>query len=122
MTLATAERTWQALAWDANTRVAMAEPNMERAHECLANALSTMEGFEVPLAAWRVHATAVALYEGTGNRVAVKQHRARSRATILRLANSLAAEEPLRTTFLSAPAIANILGDARTTMRRAGVT
>ena len=67
MTLATAERTWQALAREANTRVAMAEPNMERAHECLANALATMEGFEVPLAAWRVHATAAALYERTGH-------------------------------------------------------
>jgi len=93
---------------------------MARAHECLAKALSTMEGFEVPLAAWRVHATAAALYEGTGNRGAVEQHRERSRATIRRLANSLAAEEPLRTTFLSAPAVANILGEARTTMRRAG--
>ena len=122
VTLATAERTWQTLAWDANTRVAMAEPNVERAHECLANALSTMKGFEVPLAAWRVHVTAAALYESTGNRVAVEQHRARSRATILRLANSLAAEEPLRTTFLSAPAVANILEDARTTMRRADGT
>jgi hypothetical protein len=48
--------------------------------------------------------------EGTGNSV-MEQHRARSRATILRLANSLAAEEPLRTTFLSAPAVAKILGD-----------
>ena len=122
MTLATAERTWQALAWDANTRVAMAESNMERAHECITNALSAMEDFEVPLAAWRVHATAAALYEGTGNNVAVAHHHARSRATILTLANSLAAEEPLRTTFLSAPAVARILGDAGTTMSRAGGT
>jgi hypothetical protein len=122
VTLATAERTWQALAWDANTRVAMAASSMARAHECLANALSTMEGFEVPLAAWRVHATAAALYAGPGNRVAVERHCAHSRATILRLANSLAAEEPLRTTFLSAPAVAHILGDARTTMRRADGT
>jgi hypothetical protein len=100
----------------------MAEPNMERAHECLANALSTMEGVEVPLAAWRVHATAAALYEGTGNSVAVAHHQARSRATILTLANSLAAEEPLRTTFLAAPAVARILGDAETTTSRAGGT
>jgi hypothetical protein len=120
VTLATAERTWQALAWDANARVAMAASSMARAHECLANALSTMEGFEVPLAAWRVHATAAALYEGTGNRDAGEQHRVHSRATIHRLANSLAAEEPLRTTFLSAPAIAHILGDARTTISAKG--
>ena len=120
VTLATAERTWQALAWDANTRVAMAESNMARAHECLTNALSTMEDFEVPLAAWRVHATAAALYAGTGNSVAAAHHQARSHATLLTLANSLAADEPLRTTFLSAPAVANILGDAGTTRRRTG--
>jgi tetratricopeptide (TPR) repeat protein len=119
VTLATAERTWQALAWDAHARVAMAASSLARAHECLASALSITEGFEVPLAAWRVHATAAVVYAGTGNRVAVARHRARSRATILRLANSLAAEEPLRTTFLAAPAVAPILGDARTTMRRA---
>jgi hypothetical protein len=122
VTMATAERTWQALAWEANTRVAMAEPNMERAHECIANALSTIEGFEVPLAYWRVHATAAALYAGTEKSAEVAHHRARSRATILRLANSLAADEPLRTTFLSAPAVANILGDAKTTVRHAGGT
>jgi hypothetical protein len=29
----------------------------------MAKALVTMEGFEVPLAAWRVHATAAELYE-----------------------------------------------------------
>jgi tetratricopeptide (TPR) repeat protein len=51
VTLATAERTWQALAWEANARVAMAQRDFERAHECVAKALSTMEGFEVPLAA-----------------------------------------------------------------------
>jgi len=37
VTLATAERTWQALAWDANTRVAMAGSAMKRAHECIAS-------------------------------------------------------------------------------------
>ena len=32
-----------------------------RARDCIANALSTMEGFEVPLAGWQVHATAAEL-------------------------------------------------------------
>jgi hypothetical protein len=60
-TLATAERTWQALAWEASARVAVASLDWERAHECIANALAVMEGFETPLAAWRVHATAADL-------------------------------------------------------------
>ncbi len=33
LTLATAERTWQALAWEASTRVAMAEDDHHRAAE-----------------------------------------------------------------------------------------
>jgi hypothetical protein len=55
-----------------------------------------------------------------GNTALAEQCREHSRATILSLANSLAAEAPLRTTFLSAPNVANILGDAGITMRRAG--
>jgi hypothetical protein len=111
-TLATAERTWQALAWDATVRVAIAAGDLARAHACMAQALVTMEGFEVPLAAWRVHATAAALYECTGDSGMADHHRDLSRTTILYLAQSLPAEEPLRHTFLSAPAVAKVLRDA----------
>ena len=109
VTLATAERTWQALAWEATARVAMAEGDRKRAKECIAKALSTMEGFEVPLAAWRVHATASELYALAGNKRSSKYHRELSRTTILKLANSLPAENALRQAFLSAPSIAKIL-------------
>jgi hypothetical protein len=71
----------------------------------------TMEGFEVPLAAWRVHATAAELYEHTGNSGAADHHRDLSRTTILQLAQSLPVEEPLRDTFLSAPFVCKVLGD-----------
>src|SRR5258708_13038787 len=47
---ATAEHTWQALAWEVNARVAMAELDLTKAQECIARGLSAMEGFEVPLA------------------------------------------------------------------------
>jgi len=94
-TLATAERTWQALAWDATARVALAAGDLAQAHTCLAQALVTMEDVEVPLAAWRVHATAAALYERTGKSGEADHHRALSRATILQLAQSLPAAEPL---------------------------
>ena len=82
----------------------------------------TMEDVEVPLAAWRVHATAAALSERTGKSGEADHHRALSRTTILQLAQSLPAAEPLRHTFLSAPAVAKVLGDAermsRSTERR----
>ncbi len=114
VTQATAERTWQALAWEANARLAMAEVDLERTRDCIAKALSTMEGFEVPLAAWRVHATAAELCRGRKNSESSEHHHQLSRATILKLADSLAAEEPLRKTFLSAPSVRKVLGNADT--------
>jgi tetratricopeptide (TPR) repeat protein len=111
--LATAERTWQGLAWEINARVALSNGNLDRARECIEKAVSTVQGFEGPLAVWRVHATAAYIDEESGNVEAARLHRDISRATILRLANSLPEEEPLRAIFLSAPAVARILsGDA----------
>ena len=109
MTLTTAERTWQALAWEANARVAQAEPDLIRAKNCVDKALQTMEGFELPLAAWRVHATAAEIDAASGNLQSARSHREVSRATILQLANSLPAKEPLRLIFLAAPAVARVL-------------
>lgn len=112
LALATAERTWQALAWEANARLAIAELDLVSARDCIAKALSTMEGFEVPLAAWRVHSTAGEVCALSGNNDLVEHHRELSRTTIMRLANSLGPEEPLRTTFLSAPSVRKVLGNA----------
>jgi DNA-binding winged helix-turn-helix (wHTH) protein/tetratricopeptide (TPR) repeat protein len=115
VTLATEGRTWQALAWEAQARVAAADLDLQRAQECIAQAVVTMEGFEVPLAAWRVHATAAALYARMGRSDVAAHHRALSRTTILQLANSLPADEPLRSTFLAAPAVVEVLGNAERT-------
>ena len=52
-------------------------------------ALSTVQGFEVPLAAWRVHSTAAEIDEDAGNLQSARSHRDISRTTILQLANSL---------------------------------
>jgi len=109
LTQATAERTWQALAWDTNARVATAEGDLNRARNCIDHALFAMEGFEVPLAAWRANGTAAELYDRLGNAAAAEEHRASSRATILRLADSLPHHEPLRARFLSAPSVRRIV-------------
>jgi hypothetical protein len=110
--LQTADRTWQALAWEANARLAIAECDPTRAQDCIAKALSTMEGFEVPLASWRVHGTASELYRNSGNQASADLHLALSRETIMKLANSMPAEEPLRQTFLTAPVVHKILDEA----------
>jgi hypothetical protein len=109
MSLAAEERTWQGLAWEANARVARANRDHARARECIRQALSTVQGFEVPLAAWRVHATAADIEEESGNSESARLHRDVSRATIMQLANSLPEQEPLRKIFLSAPAVARLL-------------
>ncbi len=107
--LATEERTWRGLAWEINARVALENRDHARARECIGKAVSTVEGFEVPLAAWRVHATAAHIEEEAGNLESARSHRESSRVTILALANSLREQQPLRETFLSAPAVARIL-------------
>jgi tetratricopeptide (TPR) repeat protein len=113
ISLATADRHWQGLAWEVNSRVALENGDLPRARDCIAKALATVQGFEVPLAAWRVHATAARIDEESGNLEAARSHRDISRVTILRLANSLPEREPLRESFLSAPAVARILNGQR---------
>jgi DNA-binding winged helix-turn-helix (wHTH) protein/tetratricopeptide (TPR) repeat protein len=119
LALATAEHTWQALAWEVNARVALAGLDVPRAQACIATGVSATEGFEVPLAAWRVHATAFEVFQNSGDQELAQCHLALSRNTIMKLANSLPAEEPLRETFLSAPAIRKILDDRETPYLRA---
>jgi tetratricopeptide (TPR) repeat protein len=109
--LATSEHTWQALAWEVNARVSITELDLTKAYDSIANGLSAMEGFEVPVAAWRVHATAFELYQNSGDRDLAQRPLALSRATIIKLANSMSAEEPLRQKFLSAPMVRKILGE-----------
>jgi len=118
----TTEHTWQALAWEASARVAIAERDLVSAEECVTKGLSAMEGFEVPLAAWRVHATAAELYQRMGSRQAAERHLVLSRETVTKLANALPADESLRRTFLSAPVVRRILddGDAPTARAKGG--
>jgi hypothetical protein len=90
----------------------MAELDITRARDCIAKGLATMEGFEVPLASWRVHAVAAEFHERTGDSELAESYLALSRDTIMKLANSLPAEEPLRKAFISDPLIRKVLRDA----------
>jgi DNA-binding winged helix-turn-helix (wHTH) protein len=111
VTLAAEDHTWRSLAFEANARVAIAEGDLRKAQDCILKAIQEMEGFEVPLAAWRVHATASDLSARGGDGDLATRHRELSYATIMQLANSMSTEEPLREIFLSAPAIRHILGN-----------
>jgi hypothetical protein len=109
---ATGEQTWQALAWEANARIALASGDRDQAQAYIRKALLAMEGFEVPLAAWRVHETAAELSERRGDIEAANHHRALSRATVLKLSSSLPADDPVRHAFVTAPPISRILARA----------
>ncbi len=108
---ATAERTWQALAWDAHARVALASGDLPRAQDSIGRALTAIEGFEVPVAAWQAHATAAGVARARGDAAAADRHRQVSRNILLGLAASLGPDEELRRTFLAAPAVAAVLGE-----------
>jgi len=71
--------TWRALAWEVNARVAVAELDLTRAQDCIVKGLSAMEGFEVPLAFWRVHATAAEIYRRMKSRKLEERHLALTR-------------------------------------------
>jgi hypothetical protein len=91
----------------------MAQGQSDRARDFIGEALSTMDGFEVPLAAWRVHGTAAEFYERIGDKEAGERHRGLSRGTILQLADSLLPEQSLQNTFISAPLIRMVLDNTK---------
>jgi hypothetical protein len=91
--------TWYALAWEAKAQVASADGNLPSALECIAKAAAAAEKVDIPLAAWRVHATGAELHRSAGNARLAARAQELSHATILKLANSL--EGPLRQSFLA---------------------
>ncbi|HTB11670.1 MAG TPA: AAA family ATPase [Bryobacteraceae bacterium] len=105
--LKTRERTFQALAWEANARVGIASQDHAAVEDCIGNALGLVGRWEMPLAAWRVHATAAEA--ATDPELSRAQWRL-SAETITRLADSLSQSEPSREIFLSAPRVRQILG------------
>jgi DNA-binding winged helix-turn-helix (wHTH) protein/tetratricopeptide (TPR) repeat protein len=110
---ATAECTWQGLAWEANARIALRSSDIPQAHELIKKALSAIGGFEAPVAAWQVHATAADIARAHGDASAATRHQAQSRDIIAKLANSLTPDRhALRQTFLDSPAVARVLGNA----------
>jgi hypothetical protein len=100
-TRSTDERTWQALAWEVSARVAQADGDPQQAQDGIDRALEAMEGFETPLAAWRVHATAAGLMPRADRVEEAARHHELARSMVLTLANSLSPDHPLRATFLA---------------------
>jgi arginine/ornithine N-succinyltransferase beta subunit len=108
LALATSERTWQALAWEARARVALADSDHEQARADIRKAIETMEGFDLPLAHWRVHRTAMDIFPERA-----EQHRSLCAATTGRLANSLGEFEDLTRIFLSSDLLVRVFSEPK---------
>lgn len=107
--LSTADPFLQALAWDLHARVAMAENNFAEARGAIEQALAIIEKFEIPVAGWRICATAWRLHEHLKEHKQAETNRERADSCIVKIANSFVPEEPLRAKFLEARPVRQIL-------------
>jgi len=62
-----------------------------------------LDKVEIPVSAWRVHATGWDLCQERGDDEGGDEHRARAKALIMRIADSFEYNEPLRESLLMAP-------------------
>ncbi|MDB5365989.1 MAG: Transcriptional regulatory protein terminal [Rhodospirillales bacterium] len=95
----TDERTFQALAWEARAGAALACGENAEALESVANSLAACKDVDVPLAEWRVHATAASAYRAIGDEAAAAAHSNLGAAIRQRIAGTLPQNDPLRAKF-----------------------
>jgi tetratricopeptide (TPR) repeat protein len=84
------QATWRALALEVVAQIAMCERNLSRAREHITEALSIVERFEIPAAAWRIQALAAKFFESAGDSSSAQHHRELARAATLKLGVSAA--------------------------------
>jgi len=107
---ASANPAMRAMVWDMKAKVAMAAGHWDRAKDHVERAVASLGAFDVPVAAWKVHATAAAYHRHSGDAQAAERHRALAEAAIMSLVQSLPEGEPLRDSLLSAEPVRKILG------------
>jgi tetratricopeptide (TPR) repeat protein len=117
--LETADPHLKALAWEMQTRVAIAKEDWRGAEDCVHKGLEIVDLFEVPVAGWQVHATAWRLYQSRQKYAEAESHCERAQADIFKIADSFPKDEPLREFFLSAAPIARILSPSAARRRAA---
>jgi predicted ATPase len=97
---ASPERMWHLRALEFAARFAMAKGDRRAATQNMDRALAMQAGYDLPLASWRIHATAAALFRWLGKTTAARRHEARHNDIVQRLAASFDAGDPLRESFL----------------------
>ncbi|QBR70826.1 transcriptional regulator [Beijerinckiaceae bacterium] len=101
ITQAPPERTYLALSHRLLARIAMAEQNFEDAEIHISRAISIVEQAKLPLAAWRVFATAANLHESAGDEAKADEMRRLSYQVIKELSETLDHDDPLRESLLA---------------------
>jgi hypothetical protein len=89
LALATEDRTWQALAWEVVAREALESGDPVSALDSIKTAFAVAEGFETPLADWRLHRTAAAIHRARGDAEQADVQQRHFTSTLERLSNSL---------------------------------
>ena len=103
------EVTWQGLAWEAGVRIALANGDVVEARQRLSSATAAIDGYEAPLASWKIHASAADMEELLGNHEAARHYRILSGTIIRLLAESLPETEPARAGFLTSTRVRHVL-------------
>ena len=112
-TLVRSVATWKesfirAVAWDVSARIALAATDQPAAEEYVRRGLDVLDGVEVPLAAWQLHATACDVYRETNHEEA-EGYRSKAKAIICQIATSLEEIESLQRSFLANPRVRRVL-------------
>jgi tetratricopeptide (TPR) repeat protein len=109
--LSTSDPHLQALGWELQARVALAESDLQAAREFLQQGLAIVDKFEILVAAWQTFATASQVYKYAKEVKTAEAYRDRAESCILKIADSFEPNEPLRATFLAATPVRSILGE-----------
>jgi hypothetical protein len=89
LALETEDRTWQALAWETQARQTLRSGDSAGALDNLEQGFAVVEGFETPLANWRLHRTAAAVYRARGETGPMREQQGLFETARKRLADSL---------------------------------
>jgi hypothetical protein len=100
LTGCTAERTWQSIAWETKARVLLSEGALSEAASCLGRAMQIINGFEAPLAEWRILSTAAAAHVRLGEHALAAKCSDSARLIRQRLQDSLPQQHWLRGTLV----------------------
>jgi tetratricopeptide (TPR) repeat protein len=103
------ERTYLALGHRLLAEIAVAQRKWEEAETALTQAIAVLAGAEAPLAEWRVYVTAARVADLRRRKAQARGYWEHSQSVLLRLADSLEQDDPLRQTFLAQPLVTEIL-------------